>query len=473
MQRLKRFFPETGLILILLLLHVPSTPQETGKKEPELTKKERRTVVEKMIPLLKDNYVFPEVGIKMGNHVNTLLKKGAFKAITDREEFAGRLTKELRSISHDKHIRVRTTQPRTVQREQKDPLLAWHLRQMREKKSNIGFKTVKVMDGNVGYLDFRYFSSNPLGKNVLAAAMAFLENTDAVIVDMRKNGGGSPAMVQLVCSYFFDKRVHLNSLYWRKGNITQEYWTLDKVDGKKRPEVPLFVLTSKRTFSGAEEFCYNMLTRKRATLVGEVTGGGAHPGGSFPITDRFRVSIPGGRAINPVTKTNWEGTGVKPDIQIDAEKALDKAHELAKKAANDFREKKVKTLTQKTGTLINQWEKAVELFSSNQDKPTKDQLYQILKKGLDSYLLNEDLVNNLGYTYLGQKKFELAIAVFTFNVKAFPKSFNVYDSLGEAYMEKGDNVQAITFYKKSLDINPNNANGRAMLEKLKNKAVLK
>jgi hypothetical protein len=163
-----------------------------------------------------------------------------------------------------------------------------------------------------------------------AAAMNFLANTDALIIDLRQNGGGGPQSVVLLCSYLFDKKpVHLNDLYWRKGNRTEEFWTLKEVAGKRYLGRDVYLLTSRRTFSAAEEFAYDLQNLKRVTIVGERTGGGAHPGGGVPVAEHFVVFIPSGRAINPITKTNWEGIGVKPDVEVAADKALETAHQLA------------------------------------------------------------------------------------------------------------------------------------------------
>ena len=159
------------------------------------------------------------------------------------------------------------------------------------------------------------------------AAMSFVANTDALIIDLRENGGGSPDMVALVCSYLFGAHpVHLNDLYFRPENSTHQWWTLPYVPGQRYENKPVYVLTSKRTFSAAEEFTYNLKSLKRATIVGETTGGGAHPGGPRRINEHFTMFLPSGRAINPVTKTNWEGTGVAPDVSVSAEKALNTAY---------------------------------------------------------------------------------------------------------------------------------------------------
>lgn len=464
------------MVLVFLFSSIALSAQETGekaKKAEVLTKKEQREVIKKICDLLKTNYVFPDQALKIGNHLNAQIRKGVFNAVKDPENFAKKVTEEMWSIFEDRHLRVRIRPPERVQRQKRDPLLDGYLQYSQMKDDNFGFKEVKILDGNVGYLDFRFFGPPGICKDVLASSMAFLENTDAVIIDMRQNGGGSPSMVQLVCSYFFDKKVHLNSLYWRRGDFTQEFWTLDNIDGKKRPDVPLFVLTSKRTFSGAEEFSYNMLTQKRATLIGEVTGGGANPGGGNIINDRFVIFIPTGRAINPITKTNWEGTGVKPDIEIEADKALDKAHEEAKKAAAGFREKKIAAATAKVNKLKESLDKAGAAFKDNDIKAGEEIVNEALKVGQDEDLLDENLINQLGYMYLGEKKVTFAIAVFKYNAGAYPESGNVYDSLGEAYKANGDIELAIKNYTKAVELDPTNNNAVAVLKELKEELAKK
>ena len=197
------------------------------------------------------------------------------------------------------------------------------------RRDNFGFRKVERLPGNIGYLDFRAFQSPGEAGATAVAAMNFLAYCDAVIVDLRQNGGGDPAQIQLISSYFFDEPVHLNDLYARATDRTENFWTLPYVPGAKAAKADLYILTSARTFSGAEEFTYNMKNLKRATVIGETTGGGAHPTDTMIVQNDFLLRVPVARAINPVSKTNWEGTGVTPDIAVPAAEAFDRAYAMA------------------------------------------------------------------------------------------------------------------------------------------------
>ena len=141
-------------------------------------------------------------------------------------------------------------------------------------------------------------------------------------------------MIALISTYLFDEPTHLNDIWERKDNSTQQYWTLPYVPGKRLNDKPVYVLTSKLTFSGAEEFSYNLKNLKRATIVGETTGGGAHPVAGHRVDDHFMIGVPFARAINPISKTNWEGTGVEPDVKVPAVEALTTAEKLAHEKLN-------------------------------------------------------------------------------------------------------------------------------------------
>jgi tetratricopeptide (TPR) repeat protein len=364
-------------------------------------------------------------------------------------------------------MRVIVRRPRPKMGSGSDPLLDQYLRTLEGESENYGFQKIEVLEGNIGYVDFRYFASPVKATDRVVAAMSFLKYTDAIIYDLRKNGGGNPEMIQLMCSYLFDKKIHLNSLYWRDGDRIVEYWTLDQIEGVRLPDIPVYVLTSHYTFSGAEEFTYNLKTRKRATIIGETTGGGANPGGMFPITKNFGMFIPEGRAINPVTGTNWEGTGVEPDIKVAADSALSVALEEVQPAAQKYKQNKI----EKANILISEIHtteiEVDKLVRAGKIDAATDTFSHVLEVGIDQKLLNEMDINRMGYEYLRKDKIETAMIVFKFNVETYPGAFNTYDSLGEIYMKIGNKELAIQNYKKSLELNPKNDNALRMLEQLK------
>ena len=309
-------------------------------------------VINQLVENLKKSYIFPKVALIAERAFGSKQSKSDYAKITSAREFAQKLTKDIYSISKDKHLRIRFSYNKLpVRRRVSQPTTAEiENRRLQMKQRNYGFDTVKRLDGNIGYIELRGFMSPQEGAKTVEAAMNFVSNTDALIFDLRRNGGGSPRMVQLICSYLFgDKRVHLNDLYFRPADRTTEFWTNPKVPGEKYLGKDVYILTSNRTFSAAEEFSYNLRNLKRATIVGETTGGGAHPGGSFRLSDHFGAFISTGRAISPITKTNWEGVGVKPHIPVPKEKALKTAHitalkELVEKETNVRRKASMKRL---------------------------------------------------------------------------------------------------------------------------------
>ncbi len=293
----------------------------------------RTKVAEKLAKELVATYVFPDVAKKMSEAIRGNLANKGYDSCATAEALAKRLTEDVQAISHDKHLRVmHSAKARIGSPGPPSPGMMAKRREMM-RKQNSGFVKLERLPGNIGLLELHGFADAKAGADTVAAAMNFLAGTDALIIDIRRNGGGTPQMVQLICSYLFpaEKPTHLNTMYSRRGDKTEEFWTLKDLPGKRYLEKDVYVLTSRRTFSAAEEFTYNLKNLKRATIVGETTGGGAHPGGVVPLGSHFAAFIPTGRAINPITKTNWEGTGVKPDVEADADKAVDVARELALK----------------------------------------------------------------------------------------------------------------------------------------------
>jgi hypothetical protein len=292
----------------------------------------RKRVIDGIIEKLNENYVFPETAKMMEAALRKSEKRGEYKQVANGEEFAKSLTTQLQDVSRDRHLRVGfnplATPPMPEMKAPPPPSEEDRRAMLRD---NCGFVKVERLDGNVGYVKLNYFADPDICKDTVAAAMAFVANSDAVIFDMRENGGGRPQMVAFITSYLFAERTHLNDFWNRKTGETQESWTSTDVPGKKLTTQPVYVLTAKRTFSGAEEFSYNLKHLKRATIVGEFTGGGAHPVRGQRIDERFSIGVPEARPINAVTKTNWEGTGVEPDVKVAAGEALAEAQKMAEK----------------------------------------------------------------------------------------------------------------------------------------------
>ena len=418
----------------------------TSAQEKPLTNAYKKQAIQTLSDLMNDYYVFPEVAKKTEKHLFELLEEGHFNSAQYNDEFASALTIAVQDINKDKHMRIRARRPVSTQPDAPDSIIDRRIEQInRSRSSNYGFFTVKVLDGNVGYLDLRGFAGLENAAPTADAAMKLMSRTDAVIVDLSRNGGGSPRMVQYLCSYFFDEEVHLNSLYWREGDITEEFWTLHEVGGAKMPDVPLFIITSNRTFSAAEEFSYNMQTQQRATLVGETTGGGANPGGTRAINENLNVFIPTGRAINPITKTNWEGVGVVPEIEAGKEEAFQMAYDLAMKAAESFRAKTGENYRQHFANL----NKNLNAYASGKsDEPILKDLTRL--KAIN--LLGEGDINRLGYEYLMEhKKPEIAAAIFKANIVLYPDSANTYDSYAECLMNSGQFELALKNYQKAVE----------------------
>lgn len=352
-----------GLLMALFILTIVNTKGQ----QPDLTidAATRNQVIDGIILNLNKSYIFLETAKAMEKDLRQRIQNKEYDNITSAKEFAQKLTTDLQSISKDKHLRVGYSyQILPIRKDNTQPSEA-EIEENRNfmRRVNFGFEKVERLQGNIGYIDLRGFMGPEIGAETVAAAMNFVANTNALIFDLRQNGGGDPEMVALICSYLFgDKPVHLNDLYFRESNETNEFWTKPKVLGKKFGDKDVYVLTSNYTFSGAEEFTYNLKNLKRATIVGETTGGGANPGGRVRLHDHFGVFVPTGRAINPITKTNWEGTGVTPDIAVSKEQALKTAYKMAltkllEKTTDEQLKSSLKELIEKTQKEMDEMKK--------------------------------------------------------------------------------------------------------------------
>ncbi|MBO0952593.1 S41 family peptidase [Fibrella forsythiae] len=317
------------LLLSLLILTGSLSAQQ-------LTPADRQQTIDATLTLLDKEYVFPDKVDTMRQYVRSRLST-CYDTITDSQRLARRLTIDLQAVSNDKHLRVNyfASGVPTAELWNKNPspaqqavqrafLNKWMLRE------NFGILNLSVLKGNLGYISFKVLAPPELAGPSYVAAMNYLAQTDALIIDLRQcNGALSEHAIPLLCSYFFAQPTHLNDLYWRDGNRTSQSWTYAQVQGQHYGNKPIFVLTSSATFSGGEELAYDLKNLKRATLVGDTTGGGANGGGTLQVNEHFAAFVPAGRAINPITKANWEGVGVAPDTLVSASRALYVAQRLA------------------------------------------------------------------------------------------------------------------------------------------------
>jgi C-terminal processing protease CtpA/Prc len=305
-------------------------PAQTDTPDKVIDAVTRSAVIDAALDKLQNLYVFPDVAKKMDEAIRLRQKRREYDSVTSGRRFAELLAEHLREVSQDNHLRVNFSANPIPDRPESALSPEDKERLRREMgDTNCAFEKLEHLSGNVGYLKFNAFRPPEICGETAVAAMNFLSNSDALIVDLRENGGGAPAMIAFITSYLFSEPVHLNDIYDRGKDSTHQWWTLPYVPGRRLADKPVYVLTSSLTFSGAEEFCYNLKNLKRATIIGEVTRGGAHPTAWHRIHPHFRISVPFARAINPISKTNWEGKGVEPDVKVKKEIAFETAHKMA------------------------------------------------------------------------------------------------------------------------------------------------
>jgi hypothetical protein len=254
-------------------------------------------------------YVFPDKGANAAALLRERLAAGVYKGIEDPAALAAALTADLQSVTKDRHMRVRppAKEPGANPRPAAGPAVA----------------RAEILPGNVGYLDLRVFPPLSAARDELAGAMTRVAGADALIIDVRGHRGGSPDTVAFVTSYLLEPEpVHLNTIHGR-ADSRREFWTFREVPGRRYGGAkPVMVLTSGFTFSAGEEFAYNLQSLGRAILIGETTGGGAHPGQTHELPGGFRLFVPHSRSVNPRTGSNWEGTGVQPKVPAPARDAF-------------------------------------------------------------------------------------------------------------------------------------------------------
>ncbi|OOG68714.1 S41 family peptidase [Flavobacterium sp. A45] len=406
-------------MLLMLFVIVQNTVAQDTKHQ--MNTKEKNAVVSAIKTHIEESYIDLELSKKMIIELDRNLKSDKYKKITSPAEFSKTVTEDLQSISKDLHLKVRFEPERIAQEKsivsQEKQLEMEKKTAMQIAEINYGFTEVKILDGNIGYLNLTQFADIKYAEETATATMNFLSNANAIIIDLRSNGGGVPSMMQLLSSYFLDETpVLLSDFYERKTNTKTQLYSFANVNGKRSTNKPLYILTSKHTFSAAEAFTYTLKHLDKATVVGEVTKGGANRTKRINLNDEFTIAVPYIQSLHPVTKTNWEGKGVQPDIK-----------------------------TKETDAFVVAYVDAIKkTFKRNKNT----------------------VLNKIGYNFLQEKSLDDALIVFQENVKLFPNDPNSWDSLGEAYFANHDKENALKSYKKALELEPNSESVKAMIQKL-------
>ena len=408
-------------IIASILVFVSITSLNAQNKE--INENEKREIVQLISENLLETYLDLDVAKEMTSVLKSNIKSNKYTSIKNPDEFSKIVTLDLQKVSKDLHLKV-NFEPKKIARKKR--VMPEEMKIEREKmmamrmaEINYGFTEVKVLNGNIGYLNLRMFVDIKYGREAATAAMSFLNNTNAIIIDLRTNGGGVPSMMQLLSSYFTDaKPVLLSNFYERKTNSETQLYTFETIDGKRMTNKPLYILTSKKTFSAAEAFTYTLKHLDKAVVVGEITKGGANRTKSINLNNDFSISVPYIKSIHPVTKSNWEGVGVQPTIET---------------AEND--------------AFVIAYIDAIH----------------------KTVIRNENRVlNKIGYTFLQEKSIDNAIKVFQENTKLFPNDANSWDSLGEAYFMKHDKENALKSYTKALELDPTSISAKEMIQKIEN-----
>ncbi|MDX6265207.1 MAG: hypothetical protein QOH84_6895 [Kribbellaceae bacterium] len=291
---------------------------------------EIRSVIDRLAKLVAELYVFPDVGVEIAGRLTKTAAEGRYDVLVEPEELAARVTADLQEGNQDLHLRLKFHVDEVV--DETDPVAEDAAWRRHAELTSAGMARVERLAGNIGLLEIRPLIFDPAHAGAaVSAAMSLLSATDALVIDLRRCLGGSPDMVAFICSHLFDgEPVHLNDLVTPADGTVRQFWTVPHLPGPRFGGTkPIWVLTSSTTFSAAEELTYDLQQQGRATVIGERTGGGAHPREGFKLHPHLEATIPIKRAINPVSQTNWEGVGVIPDLELPASESFPEAYRQA------------------------------------------------------------------------------------------------------------------------------------------------
>jgi hypothetical protein len=420
-------------------------------------------VLRKVAGIVESRYVLAEKARAYAEEFRAKCRAGTYRPFVDPKEFAARVTADLVAITHDKHLNFRVVAPSDVGEKATGtlhhPIRYYRLRMV----ENVGFAKLEWIEPRIGYIDLRRFYSFDQAKPMALAAMTFLANASAIIIDVRENGGGSG---DYLSSYFLPFSTELCGVYTRADGLLTRAWTRRDIGMEPRTDVPLFILVGPNTFSAAECFAYDMQSRKRATLVGEPTKGGAHDVDLFAVDDLFEFYVSTGRAVSPVTGGNWEGTGVIPEIRVPASSALDAALAEARKAAEMFGRKEDAALNTAADEMQGLADEAVGHFRKGESGSGGAALDRLFQTAARAGMLTEFFVDVFAYNFQGAGDEKVLLGILERRVALFPDSALGYERLAYLHLAKGDRALALGYLHKVLALDPGNRNAAAKIKEL-------
>jgi tetratricopeptide (TPR) repeat protein len=407
------------------------------------------------------------LGKEYAKEISNLSQSCEFDHVSDPKEFGEKVTDVLQKLTNDKHIKFRLIEASELGENKKGSLhhpVRYH---RLGQKEHLGIFRLDWIENEIGYLDYRRFYNQKKAKKMLTDALRFLSRANAIIIDLRENGGGSGNLIPWLISYFLPHPTQLTGTYYRNHDLLEEWWTLERVEGKRLLDVPLFILIGKNTFSAAEYFAYDLKVRNRATLIGEVSKGGAHSVDLYPVGDNFEIYISTARAVNPVTGTNWEGAGIAPDIAVPSESALDTAIELAKEAAQEYGKSKDAKITEAVQRMQGQLDQAEKFFKENDVNQAESLLESAFQTGMQADLIDEFFIQVLAYHYSSLENYKMSIWLLEKHTQLYPENTNGYAALAWAYYKAGEKKLALKQCEKVLELDKRNSVAKRMLKELK------
>jgi len=449
------------MVLLALFLQAPTFAQQPKSLTDRAYKDD---VLQKIANLVETKYVLAEKGKGFADGFRARCASGAYASLGDPKEFAARVTEDLIAITYDKHMNLRVLESSDIGEKPVSPLHHPVRYSRLREKENTGLTRLEMIEPGIGVLELRRFYSFDQAKDMILAAMTFLASANAIIIDVRENGGGSG---DYLSSYFLPYPTQLCGLYTRQSGALMECWTRRDIGMQPRTDVPVFIVTGPRTFSAAEYFAYDMQSRKRATLVGEPTKGGAHDIDLFRIDDQFEISISTGRAVSPVTGGNWEGTGVIPDVPTAPAAAMDKALLLARKAAETYgrgKDEKLKKAVDEMQAYVDRAEKAFREGRKDDADAALDSLFRVARS---AGVLTEFFIDVFAYEYQSGENEAMLLALLKKATELFPRSPEAHARLAEVSYDLGKKAQALSYAQKTLELDPENRIAAKILQKLK------